>query len=313
MSQKFVVASDSSFSLARAVAVGFEAELLVLETGKFADTEWYVQFENVARLKGASVFVVGQFEHVSGLPISDQFMQVLFLAHQSKLHGADRVVVLFPYLPYARQCRDVKSKFVGLLGTVGVLCNSVGIDSIVACEVHETSCCAILQVPLRNVGCETVWQEVLGRELGPRVEGVCFVSPDEGGVERVKRLAQRARAQWAFVKKRRVAHDQSVAIELQGADVKNKTVVFVDDIIDTGITAVQASEKVLEHGAKRVFGCFVHPVLTPGAIARLETSVFERVWVCDTIRLDEVDLGKKITVVSINNLVVEYVRTVVRF
>lgn len=282
-------------------------ERVNFKTGKFADTEWYVQLDGVEKIQGAVACVVGTFTHTSQNSISDQLLQMFFLAHQARVHGANRVIAVMPYLPYARQCKDVRSEHAGPFEAVGKMCASVGIDSVVTCEVHEKLCQGVLGVRLHSVGCENVWAEVV-RQLG---KNICLVSPDEGGVERVKRVANLVNVSWAFIKKRRVDLDQSEALELMAGEVKGKAVVLIDDIVDTAITVVQASEMVVAHGAKRVLGCFVHPVLSPGAVARLEKSAIERIWVCDTIDLKGVELGEKITVVPVENLVSEYVRTVV--
>ena len=109
----------------------------------------------------------------------------------------------------------------------------------------------------------------------------------------------------AVVAKKRVAIDQSQALALEG-DVAGKTVVLVDDIINTGVTAVEAAKKALANGAACVVACFTHPVLSEGAVALLEKSPIEKVWVGDTIRLDGIDLGKKISVVSIKKMVDDF-------
>ena len=320
--QSVIVVANNKLPLAQAIAAEFGIEILPLEMGKFADTERYVQFHDVlqvdlihSHLKEKLVILVGQFFHFSRDSINDQLIQLLLLAHQAKLHGAHRIVALLPYLPYARQCKDVKSEHTGPLEAIGNLCKSVGIDHVVSCEIHEEACRSMLSLPLHQISCEAVWYDLLRKEFSPEeCANLCFVSPDAGGVERAKRVAQLFDAPWAFVTKRRVELDKSVAIDLQGeADaVKDKIVVLIDDIIDTGITAIEASEKILAHGAKRVFACFVHPVLSLGSVERLEASKIEKIWTCDTILLDGVDLGEKITVVSVQQLITDYLHEVIK-
>jgi len=311
--QNVIVVADNRLLLAQAIANEFDIEMLPLDLGAFADTERYVQLYDVSHLKEKLVLLVGQFNHLSKSSINDQMMQMLFLAHQAKLHGAYRIVALFPYLPYSRQCKDVKSEYVGPLEAIGKLCISIGVDYIVSCEIHEKQCRSTLPLPLYEILCELVWVDVLSQEIAPSDRTkLCFVSPDAGGIERAKRVAQLFDSPWAFVTKRRIELDKSVAIDLQGADVKNKIVILIDDIVDTGITAVEACEKVLENGAKQVFACFVHPVLSSGSVARLQASNIDKLWVCDTILLDGVDLGTKMKVVSIQQTIHDYLHEVIK-
>lgn len=304
-----IVVTANQSPLAKALVDSLGASFVSLETGKFADTEWYVQFHDVSCINRNNVLCIGQFAHVSVCALSDQLMQILFLAHQSKVHHAKSVVALLPYLAYSRQCKDVNSEHVGPLDAIGKLCAAVGVDRIVSCEVHEEACSDVLPLPLHNITLDSVWRDLLMKELSPDERlHLCFVSPDKGGVKRARRMAALFNASCAFVTKHREGHDKSVAIDLSGDSVRDKVVVLIDDIVATGITVVQACEKVREHGAKRVLGCFVHPVLSPGSVARLDASNIEKVWVCDTIMLNGVDLGSKISVVSINKTISEVVR-----
>jgi ribose-phosphate pyrophosphokinase len=278
---------------------------------RFADTESLVSIEKNIRKKiaGEDVVLRGKFSLSPGELINDQIISHLLHVHQIKQCNPKKIIFLNPYLPYSRQVRGGGGPF----HAVGLMYKSMGVDEVIACELHEIACMESFSVPIHEITLEQTWQNILLKNFAKKdLEQACFLSPDNGGIERVERLAKRFNACTAHAEKERVGPDKSVVLSFVG-NVKERTVVLVDDIIDTGATAINAAESAIKHGAKRVVACFAHPVLSEGAVERIEKSSIEKVWVCNTLILDEKSLGKKIKIVTIDDLWDDYVRKSIRF
>jgi ribose-phosphate pyrophosphokinase len=283
-----VVVLTTKSPLAKQIAQMLDLDLIQAEVGDFADTETFLKIDGVQEKE---ILLVHQFSFDT--PINDQLMKLLLLVHQVKACGAKRIKLVVPYLPYARQCKDFLGKTVGPFEAVGKMCKSVGVDEVIACDLHEENCEDIFSVPLQNVSLAGLWRGVLQEDVN--LVDVCFVSPDRGGIDRVKNVAgERATA---FIEKERIGKDQSESLRLVG-DVTGKNVVLIDDIIDTGTTVLHAIEMLEQNGAKKIFGCFSHAVLSGTAATQLGQSALEKIWVTDSI-LDKSKLGSKFSVVSI--------------
>ena len=151
---------------------------------------------------------------------------------------------------------------------------------------------------VKEVFFDQLWAEVIDQEFSDyQRSSLCILSPDKGGVARARRLADLVGASFASVKKKRVGYDESVAVSLNG-DVDGKIVVLVDDIVDTGRTAVEAAELATKHGAQSMFACFAHAVLSGGALEKIKESCFKRVWVTDSLRLHRDFSKSKISVLG---------------
>lgn len=307
-----VIVADGRLPLVNVLADYFDVDVVHADLRSFADTESIVQVEDPSRIQDKLVLLVPMFsfgrKKVCKGSINDQLIQILLLAHQVKAHRAKGLIALMPYLPYSRQSRSVSGLYVGSLQAVGTFFHAVGIDHVIACELHDELCRSIFPLPLHEVSLHDMWSDVLRAHFSQEeFASLCFVSPDRGGINRVKKIAELFGASWTFVEKKRVDYDESVAVKLLG-DVKEKVVVLIDDIIDTGRTAVEAAKMVLQHGAKKVVGCFTHAVLSEGAIDRVEKSDIEKVWITNSIILDAIPLSSKFSVVSLDDAMTQYLK-----
>jgi ribose-phosphate pyrophosphokinase len=266
------------------------AKFVALEARHFADTESLI---NVPGVEG-DVILVAQFSF--GVLINDQLMQILFLAQQLKVKGARKIMLVSPYLPYARQCYAVDGETAGVFQALGEFFKVVGIEKIIACELHSSPC----DLPIHELSLAPVWKGVLAN-YG---KDSCILSPDFGGLKRATLLAKMCNVSVAHVEKKRVAYDTSIALKLVG-DVAGKQVVLLDDIVDTGATAVHAAELAIASGAKRVVACFTHAVLSDGAVERLEKSSIERIWFSNSVPCV---LNGKIQIVSIDQEIASFVK-----
>ena len=307
------VIGDSDLTLVKEIANYFGVKPVHSVYNKFADTESLVDLTDGKNFKDKLVFIISQFsfpflrDDPEMGSINDQLAQVFFSAHQINAHRAKHIVLISPYLPYSRQSRSVSGAYIGPLQAVGLFSKVVGIKDVVSCELHEDLCKSIFPLPLHAICLKDIWYKVISQNFTlDEIGNACFLSPDRGGVERVKRLAKAFGADWAFVEKKRVAKDKSVALRLVG-DVKDKFVILVDDIVDTGRTAVEASNMAMKKGAKSIVSCFTHGIFSEDAIDIIEESDIEKVWVSNSVFIGDVKLGSKFSVVSINDLIIDFI------
>lgn len=308
------VVAGKPCSLANSLAASFNQEVFIATISSFADTETVIQIKNSERIKGKIVFLVARFSLQQNRSINEQLIETLLLAHQIKACQARHIVLITPYLPYSRQSKNVTGSIMGPLQAIGFFYQQVGIEHIIVSALHEILEPEVFPVPLHEIKLERLWSAILTANFEDAIgENICFVSPDRGGFERVKAVVKvfhekGLKVGAAYVEKRREDYDRSIAISLVG-DVHDKIVVLIDDIIDTGMTAVEAAKMVLNQGAKKVFGCFAHAVFSKGALERLKNGPFEHIWITNSLAGPFDKLPAMITVVSIDNLVQEAVKT----
>ena len=228
-----VFVSDQKNNFAKKLAKNYSCDFVGAELRHFADSESIIKITEKDKLNGKDVIVVCQYSFDDCHLINDQFLEALFLIHQVKVCGAKKVSLLMPYFPYARQCKDVEKKGVGVFQAVCFFCDSLWIDKIIACEIHEDFNPSMLKTNFEHITLEKIWLDVLLKELTQQdLENICFFSPDRGGVDGAKRIAKifeletGINAGFAFVEKKRVGYDKTEVVNLNG-EVAGKTVVLI--------------------------------------------------------------------------------------
>lgn len=292
-----VAVGGAQEALAKLIADRLGAAFYMLDDIRFADGESIIEIAELsAMMQNKSVSLVFRFD-LAHRSINDQLLHLLFIANKIASCQPVSLDLVTPYLPYTRQGDDIFT-------VLGKFVSAAGVDRLFCGEPHDESCTKRFGVSLHAIPFISLWREVV-REAETR--NLCFLSPDRGGINRVEALASLFDTTTAFVEKERVGYDKSVARKLIG-DVTNKTVLLLDDIVDTGITAVQAAEMALAHGATRVVACFSHGVLSKGAVELLSKSPIEKIWVSNSIVLSGVsDIESKITVVSCDHVIADSV------
>jgi ribose-phosphate pyrophosphokinase len=304
--QKIVVVAGSYGTCAQQIALKFGAPVIRAQITSFGDGEVAVQLsDDFEQVRGKTALIVQQFSFDKCFAsknsyISEQIFRFLLLVHQVKAYGAKKVIAVLPYLPYVRQARSVCGAHVGPLEAFGSFIAAAGVDLVVTSDIHEQLCHSLFPIPILEMTLADFWKQQLSHVLQQdEVQNLCFVSPDRGGIGRVKEMAYLCGAEWAFVEKKRMGHNISKSVALVG-NVRDKVVVMIDDILDTAITATEASKMVVDHGALKVIGCFSHALLSSGALSRIEKSGFEKILITNSVGRLEIDLGEKIEIVSID-------------
>jgi ribose-phosphate pyrophosphokinase len=265
---------------------------------RFSDGEVFVEVgENV---RGRDVYVIQS----TCQPANDTLMELLIMIDALKRASAKEVTAVVPYYGYSRQDRKVAPRTPISAKLVADLFVAAGATRVVSMDLHAGQIQGFFDIPFDNLFSSPVIVEYLKKEVGGG-EDVVLVSPDAGGVERARAYAKRLNASVAMIDKRRTGPNVAQAMNVIG-EVDGKTVVIIDDMIDTAGTLTEAAHAVLERGAKRVLAAATHGVLSGPAIERIQKSPIERVVVTDTIPLDEKARAcKKITQLSVADLLAE--------
>jgi len=268
---------------------------------RFQDGERYVQvMENV---RGADVFVLQPTSH----PVDEHIMELLLMIDALKRASARRITPVIPYYGYARQDRKDKPRSPISSKLVADLLTTAGADRALIVDLHAPQIQGFFNIPVDHLFASPVLVDYFRKLALPNLT---VVSPDAGGVERARFFAKKMDSALAIVDKRRVEMDVTEVMHVIG-DVKGRTCLLLDDIIDTAGTLVKTAHALIESGATRVYACATHPVLSGPAIERLARSPIEQVVVTDTIPLSEAARNlPKIMVRSIAGLIARAIQSI---
>jgi len=268
---------------------------------KFSDGETYVQIlENV---RGADVFMI----QPTCDPVDEHLMQLLLLIDALKRASARRITVVIPYFGYARQDRKDKPRVPISSKLVADLLTTAGADRALVVDLHAPQIQGFFNIPVDHLFASPV---LVGHFRDLNLPELTVVSPDAGGVERARFFAKKMDSALAIVDKRRTGINVTEVMHVIG-DVEGRTCVILDDIIDTAGTLVKTCEALLTAGAKQVYACATHPVLSGPAIQRISESGLVKVVVTNTIPLTEAGRKEpKIEQLSIAGLIAAAIESI---
>lgn len=301
--QVSIFAGRSNRSFTAAICDYLDVEIGRMEVVKFSDGELSVEIED--NVRGRDVFVVQS----TSAPGNDHLMELLIAIDALKRSSAWRITAVLPYFGYARQDRKLKPRVPITARLVADLLTAAGADRILTLDLHAGQIMGFFDIPVDNLNAMPVVLPYIRDNLAKNGD-VMIVSPDAGGVERARLFAEKLNdVDIAIIDKRRAGPNQVAAMKVVG-DVRNKTCIIVDDMIDTGGTLIKASDTLLEQGAKKVYACCIHPVLSGNAVERLEASRIEQLLVTDTIPISRFAKASKIKVLSVAPLMAEAIKRI---
>lgn len=296
-------AGNSNPALARNIAGHLGIELGFCQLNSFADGE--VQVEIHESVRGQHVFVIQS----TCTPVNQNYMELFILMDALKRASAKAITAVIPYYGYARQDRKVAPRAPISAKLMADLITKAGADRVIAVDLHAAQIQGFFNVPVDHLFAiptlARAWREKFG------VDGdFVAVSPDAGGVERTRAFAKRIEAPLAIIDKRRTGPNEAKALHLIG-DVRDKTAIIIDDMVDTAGTLTQAVDSLYKNGAKRVFAVATHPVLSGPAIQRISESTIEKLWVTDSIPLSESARNSgKFEVISVAPVLAEAIKRI---
>ncbi|SHN70389.1 ribose-phosphate diphosphokinase [Desulfitobacterium chlororespirans] len=256
---------------------------------RFQDGETTIAIDESVR--GADVFVV----QPTCNPTNDNIMELLIMIDALKRASARRITPVIPYYGYARQERKSKARDPITAKLMANLITTAGADRVVTMDLHAPAIQGFFDIPVDHLpGVPILAEYFKSKEL----ENVVVVSPDHGGVQRARNLAERIGAPLAIIDKRRPEPNVSEIMNVIG-DIQGKHVIMIDDIIDTAGTITQGAQALKDRGAQDVYACCTHPVLSGPAFERLENSVIKEVVITNTIPVQPEKMIPKIKVLSV--------------
>ncbi len=246
--------------------------------GKFSDGE--VMVEIMENVRGKDVFVLQS----TCMPTNDTLMELMVMIDALKRSSAARVSAAVPYFGYARQDRRPRSARVAISAkVVANMLASVGVARVLTMDLHADQIQGFFDIPVDNIYAAPV---LLGDVWKQNYADLIVVSPDVGGVVRARALAKRLESDLAIIDKRRPKANVAEVMNVIG-EVKGRTCVIMDDMVDTAGTLVKAAQVLKEEGASKVVAYCTHPVLSGGAVERIDASDLDELVVTDTIPLGE--------------------------
>ena len=289
--------------LALEVAGYLNLPLGKINVGRFSDGE--VMVEVMENVRGRDVFVLQSLCR----PANDNLMELLVMADALRRASAAKVTAAVPYMGYARQDRRTRSARVPITAkVVANMIGAVGIDRVLTVDLHADQIQGFFDMPLDNVYASPV---LLGDIWKHKYPNQMVVSPDVGGVVRARAIAKRLEdAELAIIDKRRPNPNESEVMHIIG-NVKDRSCVIVDDLVDTAGTLCNAANALKERGAKLVVAYCTHAVLSGNAIKNINASKLDELVVTDTIPLsDEAAACDRIRQLSVAAMLAESIRRV---
>ncbi|MFC5701328.1 ribose-phosphate diphosphokinase [Cohnella faecalis] len=290
-------AGSSNPQLAEAIARYIGVRVGAAQMNRFSDGEIHVRLDDSVR--GSDVFVVQS----TCAPVNENLMELLVMVDALKRASAKTINVVIPYYGYARQDRKARSRDPITAKLVANLIETAGAHRVIAMDLHAMQIQGFFDIPVDHL----LGVPILGDYFGSKnISSPVVVSPDHGGVVRARRLADTLQAPLAIIDKRRPEPNVVEVMNIIG-DVAGKSAILIDDIIDTAGTIALAAKALQEAGAKELYACCTHPVLSGPAIERLEASPLKEIVVTDTIPLNPSILQStgKIRVLSVASLIGE--------
>ncbi|MBE7089209.1 MAG: ribose-phosphate pyrophosphokinase [Clostridiales bacterium] len=296
-----ILAGNSNKALADAIAAELKTVVSDAEIGKFSDGEINVTLPNTVR--GKDVFIVQS----TSAPVNDNLMELLIMIDACKRASAGRITAVMPYFGYARQDRKARPRDPITAKLVADMLTSAGADRVLTIDLHAAQIQGFFNIPVDHL----YGAPLLARYYKNKMdENWVVVSPDVGSVGRARNFASRVNATLAIVDKRR---PKANAIEIMNVigDVKGKTCLVVDDMVDTAGTLCQGAEALIKNGAKEVYACCTHGVLSGPAMDRLNASPIKELLVLDTINMpEEIRKNPKVKVMSVAKLIAKAIYTI---
>jgi ribose-phosphate pyrophosphokinase len=271
--------------------------------GRFSDGE--IQVEIMENVRGKDVYLVQS----TCPPANEHLMELLVMADACRRASAGRITAVIPYLGYARQDRRQRAMRVPITARlVADMIGCAGVNRVLTVDLHADQIQGFFSVPVDNVYASPV---LLGEVWKQKYENMIVVSPDVGGVVRARALARRLdNADLAIIDKRRQRANESQVMNIIG-DVRGRSCILVDDLVDTAGTLCQAAQALKDEGAVRVIAYITHPVLSGKAVERVSNSALDELVVTDTIPLgEEARKCKRIRVLSVAELLAETMRRI---
>jgi ribose-phosphate pyrophosphokinase len=289
-----IFSGNANLPLSEAICKYLRVPLGKTHVGRFADGEINIQIEE--NVRGVDCYVI----QPTCRPVNENMMELLIMIDALRRASAGRITAVIPYFGYARADRKTAPRMPISSKLMANLITTSGANRVITMDLHAAQIQGFFDIPVDHLYAAPVFLDYIRRK---RMTNCVVVSPDVGGVERARAFAKRLNAKLAIVDKRRPRPNEASVYNVIG-DVKGKTAIIVDDMVDTGGTLTKVAAKIRELGAVKVYAACVHGVLSGAAKDLVEKSELEEMMLTDSIPVHGL-AGGKIKVLSIAPLMGE--------
>ncbi len=297
-----ILSGTSNYKLSKDIAKQLKLKLVNTNIKRFADGEIYIEINE--NIRGNSVFVIQSTSN----PANDNLMELLLVIDALRRSSAKNITAVIPYFGYARQDRKVAPRTSISAKVVANLITNAGASRVVTVDLHAGQIQGFFDMPVDNLFTTPLFAKYIKKKF--KSKNLICVSPDVGGVQRTRGLATRIKADLAIIDKRRPAPGKSQVMNIIG-NVKGKTCLIVDDIIDSGGTIVNAVNALKKNGATDVYVFITHAVLSGEAVLKIQKSKIKKLIITDTIdNSQKIKKNNKIEVLSISQLMAEAIKRI---
>lgn len=289
MKRIVLVSGNSNRALADRISDFLDVTLVNPQLVRFANGEIFCEMEK--NVRGADVFVIQS----TCTPVNDNLMELLIMVDALKRSSASSITAVIPHYGYSRQDRKVSPRTPISAKLVADLLTTAGTTRVITMDLHAGQIQGFFNIPFDNIYASPVLLNYIEESL--ITDASIFVSPDAGGVERVRHYAKKLKRDIAMIDKRRTGKNKAEAMNIVG-DVRGKECIIIDDMIDTAGTLVEACRALKDHGATKIYACATHPVFSDPALSRIQESEdLDQVIVTDTIPLSPA--GEKVEKIKV--------------
>lgn len=284
-----VFAGTSHMELGEEVATGIGVTLGGVELSRFSNGEIYCRFLDSVR--GVDAFVV----QTCAEPINDNIMEMMLMFDALKRASAKRITAVIPYYGYSRQDKKTLAREPISAHVLADMITAAGANRVVSVDLHAGQIQGFFDFPLDHI---TAMPLLASHMAQKNLADLVVVSPDAGRVKVAKHLSDKLKCPMVIMHKRRPEHNVAQIMNVIG-DVDGKNALLVDDMVDTAGTMVEAADALKRHGAKEIYACCTHPILSGSAIERIRLSEIKEMVVTNTLPVPPEKKIDKITVLSI--------------
>jgi len=299
-----IFTGSSNPALAEAICREMGIAMGEAEVKKFADGEVAVSlYESV---RGSDVFIINS----TCKPVNDSLVELLVMIDAARRASAGRINAVIPYFGYARQDRKAKARDPISAKLVANMLVAAGADRVLTMDLHASQIQGFFDIPVDHLVGNPIFVDYYAKKFGAKCEDMVVVSPDVGSVARARAFAQKLHMNLAIVDKRRQKANQSEVMNVIG-DVAGKDCILFDDMVDTAGSLCNAAKAIVEvGGAKSVYACASHGVLSGPALERLSNSVIEEIAFLDTIPAVDPEACPKIKYLSVAPMFAEAIERI---